>query len=765
MKLFFYCVIATLLVGDLCAQDTIPMRRTDKIPVLNDEGPLNFAWSGGLLKPLFSTADLDNDGWDDLVIFERADNQYLTFLNLGIQGESSYEFAPRYVRNLPESIGWVLLRDFDCDGVKDLFTTRNPDLGLRVFRGEYNEANELTFEELPEEEVITEGFNFSFNSDALPAFDDVTGDGLMDIMDFQPNGGFMFLYENIGEECGDLHFAVTDSCWGHFFENGIEKEARLDTCIGMGTPQPIVGETGLEEGRSSIHAGSTILPIDLDGDMDKELLVGNLNFSHLLLLENAGTIEDAYVENQASNFPVNDVRVFVRQFPAAFYEDINNDGLRELLVSPFTLNDAVDPYFDAWMYQNVGTEQNVEFELQTRAFAIESSMDVSWYSQPSFFDYNGDGLLDLVIGNRSFYLEGEVEGQGIQGATLSLYENTGTANEAEFTLVEDNYLNLFNENIAENNLLSIRPTFGDLNGDGALDLILGLSGTIGSGAANGKLLYLPNASTQGQIASFPQIIPNYQGIDVGSNSTPVLYDVNKDGLLDLVIGSTTGKLRYYENEGTTTEALFVEKSDFWGKVSVGETAFDGFSNPYLFELAGYEGIQLMVGSKPGEIAHYLIDEEGMAQDSFKLVNASINGIAAGQYSSPALADLDGDTLPEMIVGNRRGGLFLYEIGEEEVDTPVVINELTHLDLEKLPFELSNMPFESNIMLKFNEECNNCKVQCLIFDLNGQIVWSDTFYCNTCLHNISTAHLPSGMFILSVIMEGQHHSAKVMIHSD
>ena len=63
-----------------------------------------------------------------------------------------------------------------------------------------------------------------------------------------------------------------------------------------------------------------------------------------------------------------------------------------------------------------------------------------------------------------------------------------------------------------------------------------------------------------------------QMIDVGSNSIPILYDLNNDGLLDLIIGNKgyyneanyDSKLKLYKNIGTEIEPKFSYIMDDFG---------------------------------------------------------------------------------------------------------------------------------------------------------------------------------------------------------
>jgi hypothetical protein len=77
----------------------------------NEDLPL--AWAGGLNAAQYNTMDLNSDGKDDLVIFDRTAGKISTFLN----SDDRYVYHPEYETHFPEGVtNWLLLRDYNCDG-------------------------------------------------------------------------------------------------------------------------------------------------------------------------------------------------------------------------------------------------------------------------------------------------------------------------------------------------------------------------------------------------------------------------------------------------------------------------------------------------------------------------------------------------------------------------------------------------------------------------------------------------------------------------
>ena len=149
---------------------------------------LKNALVGGLNSPQITKGDFNNDGLDDLYMFDRIGDVHLTFLNEGNAGEPDYKFAPEYARNFPNfARNWSLLYDYNEDGIADLFVCVSiPFQGIRAYTGYYDSENRLAFEP-----YITgntnEGIFFTqfdnnqtqvyVNPIDVPVFDDIDNDG------------------------------------------------------------------------------------------------------------------------------------------------------------------------------------------------------------------------------------------------------------------------------------------------------------------------------------------------------------------------------------------------------------------------------------------------------------------------------------------------------------------------------------------------------------------------------------------------------------
>lgn len=563
--------------------------RYDSIPVTINSNALKFPWAGGLNSCQFSTIDLNMDNVEDLFVFDRAGNKITTFINNGTSGTIDYTLAPQYRShfvNQHDTRGtlhdWVLLRDYDMDGKKDIFTYSNG--ATAVYRSTTSTADSLTFE------LKTSFLKSFYNPNYLalyispvdmPTFIDVDNDGDLDVLTFHISGLQIEYHSNQSQELyghsDSLEFMLYDQCWGGFSENSASNAVHLDTCYW--------GEFRGES--NNRHSGSSTLALDMNNDGVKEFMMGDISFKNLVLLSNDGTLQDAHMYEQNPASPPNTTAVDLAVFPAAFYEDINNDNAKDLISSPNTTN-ITENFNSVWLYENNGTTSLPDFSFTQNNFLQDNMIEVGEVSFPVFFDVDNDGLQDLIVGNYGYY-----SANGNYQSNLSYYRNTGTASSPSFQLITRDYAGIQSLGIQ-----SLVPTFGDIDGDNVSEMIIG--------GVDGYIHIFENNAQPGQAASFVLSQPNF--IDVGWNAAPQLFDVNGDTLLDLVIGERNGNLNYYENTGSANNPVFTVVSEDFGGVDVRKEGFNiGYAVPFMFKLN--DELQLFVGSESGDIHQYINIEE------------------------------------------------------------------------------------------------------------------------------------------------------------
>lgn len=698
--------------------------------------PFLFPWAGGLNNAQFSAGDLNNDGIADLFVFDRTGNKLLTFLNTGTPGTIAYHYAPQYEAGFPKLTDWALLEDYNCDNIPDLWCfTRgpvsDPGFGIQVYKGFYDANNRINFvnaDSLLKYPVSGFEVNLFVSPIDIPAIVDVNDDGDKDILTFQLSGGFVMYFENLSQEagqgCDTLRFVKKDDCWGDFYESGFRREDSLNV------PCPYQQGTSPEASASTrLHAGSTLVSWDNDGDGVKELVTGDISFTNLVYLHNCGTKADAHMCWQDTLFPSYDVSADVFVFPAAFLVDVDNDGLKDLLVTP-NASGGSENYRCVWQYKNEGTAVTADFRFQRDTFLVGDMLDFGEGCFPVFFDADADGRADIVAGNRGYFRPDLFQ---LYSGQLALLRNVGSATEPAFQLTTRDYAL-----VSDLGVTSLMPAFGDLDGDGDADMLTGLE--------DGKLLFFKNMAAPGTPAQFVFSGANYGNIDVGNASTPQLVDVNRDGLIDLLIGEESGNLNYYENEGSTAQPKFVLKTNFFGGVKVNLPGYPtGYSVPFLFDLNDGAGWQLLVGGERGTLMHYK-DIDGNLDGTFTLVDSMYAGIHAGYRSTVSGADVNDDGLVDLLVGNYRGGMTFYDSKAVAADYNAGASSV-HIYPNPVSTFCTIHPVAPGAMISITDAMG--RIRHAVKAHGGQV-------------QLSLTDLPAGWYLLRIVHNHQARVAKFLV---
>ncbi|MBN4062240.1 T9SS type A sorting domain-containing protein [Bacteroidales bacterium AH-315-I05] len=734
MRFFKFIMLLLLLMPTATVIAQINYSRWDSIPIIENSDTLSLAWAGGLNSPQFSEIDLNDDGIKDLFVFDRNGNVIKTFINKGTANVVDYEYAPEYRSTFPDSIfNFALLHDYNCDGREDIFTYIPG--GIAVYRNDYTLQSGLKFtlvSPMLMSDYGTGNLNLFVSGINVPAISDVDNDGDLDVLSYNVASFTVQYHQNQSMDmyghCDSLTFVVADACWGNFQENSSSNSVTLGiSCKGAN------GSPG--NGNETANGGTSMLAIDMDGDGDKEYIQGQINFKNLVEATNDGDSITANMTGQDVSFPSNTTPVYMT-YPASYYLDMNNDGKKDLVVGCNTSNSS-ENFKSVWYYKNIGQNDSTVLNFTTKSFLQEEMLEVGDGANPVFFDYNADGLLDLIVGNDGYFsLTGLAEGK------LALFENTGTVGYPVFELITRNYVDVFS--LGLNNLY---PTFGDIDGDGDDDMLIG--------DYNGKLFLFDNTAGAGNPVSFMLIQSSYMGVDVGQNAAPQLIDVNRDGLLDIIIGERSGNLNYFQNNGTASNASFNATPDnnFFGELDMMLTCCTGYSSPFMVE-NNVGKYALWVGSERGTI-YYYTNIEGNLNGAFTLAD-SINTYSL--RASVSANDLNNDGKTELIYGEYGGGTGILKIQ--------IAGSISEL-LNEYEVEVFPNPTKGNVELRIKNDAltgyGSTSFNVTIYNVLGENIYMNHEIQNT-KHktiDIDLSNQPNGIYFLRISLNSAGIAKKIV----
>lgn len=368
-------------------------------------------------------------------------------------------------------------------------------------------------------------------------------------------------------------------------------------------------------------------------------------------------------------FPRNTTKINVPSFPVAFYYDINNDNKKDLLVAPNDknqgksinqlwmypnagasnnpnfqtpvrgfLNDIIldfgsrtVPYFfdsdgDGDLDLILSAQgENLSFQKsRDRLILFENRpsnnkpfyhlTDTNWLDfmsqeiadlSPVFADINGDGLKDLIIGERT--------------GKIRYYRNSGSATLPSFTLENAEAWGIDVGN-------SATPSVLDFNDDGLLDLLIGCEA--------GTLKFFQNTGS----TNAPQF-----------SNVPTINNAGQVNVAEWNWGN-------FDYDPVTGEPI--DSSRVFSPT--------GHSAPFAFDLNDNDTIDLIIGSQQGQIFVFFdvtnLQDSLIAADTifFSELNQRGFNYSLGGNCYPYVGFFFNDTVPSLLSGSLRGGLMFFE---------------------------------------------------------------------------------------------------------
>jgi len=749
-KFFLLPFFLLFLTVNVSGQN-VPQVRSSR----NKTESLQYPWAGGMNSIQFGAIDINLDGIKDLVAFDRQGDRIMCFINKGIPNTIAYDLQQQYVKDFPKLYDWAIFADYNGDGKTDIFTYSPGWAGIIVYKN--ISTDHLRFERVAypylESKAESGKVNLFVTYADYPAIVDIDGDGDLDILSFWGLGSFVEMNKNMSmEDYGipdSLDYVKTEYCWGHFAESDESNALFLDTCVNGANLTDTLAPWLEKSAKNERHTGSTFCMLDLNGDGVLDLLLGDVDYPGLFALMNGGTKEEAHIISYDTLFPDYGEPIRLFSMPAATYIDVNNDGVKDLLISPFDPGLYVSQNkHSVWLFLNSGKNDKPHFNLVTKNFLQDKMIDAGSGAYPVFYDWDHDGKTDLFLGNYGTYQRSYYDHyilHSVYYSQIVWYKNIGTIQQPAFQPESLDFAGLF-----QHKLIGLYPAFADLDGDGLTDLLVGNS--------KGNLIFIHNKGND----NFEITDSNYLNVSIKAFSAPDLFDLDKDGLPDLIIGQKAGNLTYYHNDGTAQHPHFTWVTDILGKINVTDynLSYDGYSTPCFFrDDKGYT--RLVVGSEQGKLFYYShidgnLTGKFIESDSLGIL-LDTTGVSfdRGIRTAAAVADITGDGKPEMAAGNFSGGLEFFHALPGAVTGILQPQEtfFKHLQL---------MPNPAQDVVRFMLPENEIKIRITVFGADGRKMFSQQIIPSHSLCELKLQNLKSGLYFLVVKGAKDNYSGRFVV---
>ncbi len=298
----------------------------------------------------------------------------------------------------------------------------------------------------------------------------------------------------------------------------------------------------------------------------------------------------------------------------------------------------------------------------------------------------------------------------------------------------------------------------DFNNDGILDFILG--------ERDGQyFFYTGNGDGTLHFIGHPYN-DELNLIDRNYNSAGHLADWNSDGKLDFIAGgyetetTTGGRFEVHLNVSSNPDSMLwdadvIELTSFYNKWRTTHEFVDLDGDGLPDLILGYEMGDVFFASNTGTGINPQFSSYSVLQSDGGPVNVYTN-FPGGGRARENVFDYNSDGVPDLLVGCNSGWIYLF------IGYYVGVEEAVTLPLDSFGLTLSGIPTTGIFSVNITAP-GNTPVPVTVYDASGRQVTSRTVMCTggSGVLYMDLSNTPVGMYLVAATLAGETRTAKLV----